>query len=159
MSFLISQNNNTLYYDDPPPPITLPSPTTGIIKTQPIPTNIPRSTTSTMTPLSTSTMTPLSTSTVTPLSTSTPPKQTVEQMIEAFKTATGKQICACENIFHAFLRDKRTPNPVSDIDKKCFELAKQIKAATTTPQQICTYRDNIFHPTCRGPKLNGGRCT
>lgn len=79
-------------------------------------------------------------------------------MIEDFKTSTGKQICSCEHVFHSYLRDKRQVNPTSDIDKKCFDLAKQIQATTSNPQQICSYRDKIFHSSCRGPSLNGGRC-
>jgi hypothetical protein len=147
ISFLISQND-TLYYDEIPHPTTLSSPitsTTSTITTQPTPTIIPPSTSTSTVPLQSPSTTPI--------------KQTVEQMIETFKTATGKQICVCENIFHTFLRDKRTPTPITDVDKKCFELAKQIKTTTTIPQQICTYRDNIFHPPCSGPKLNGSRCT
>ncbi len=148
ISFLISQNN-TLHYNAP-----------NVRKTSSITSTITTQPTSTIIPESTSNVSPSpSPSTSSPSPPSTPIKQTVEQMIEAFKTATGKQICVCENIFHTFLRDKRTPTPITDIDKKCFELAKQIKATTTTPQQMCTYRDNIFHPPCRGPKLNGSRCT
>jgi outer membrane biosynthesis protein TonB len=93
-------------------------------------------------------------------STQQPSTKTVDQLLDDFKK-TGQQICSCEHVFHSVIRDHRTnANFTSDSDKKCLDLAKAIMATTSNNmQQICTYRDKIFHPQCRGPSLNGGRCS
>lgn len=96
-----------------------------------------------------------------PSTTQPPPSsKTVEQLIDDFKK-TGQQLCSCEHVFHSVIRDHKTnANFTSDTDKKCLDLAKAIMATSSNNmQQVCTYRDKIFHPQCRGPSLNGGRCS